>query len=152
MTGAASEAGTVYPSGAPEFTHGFLWDTYCSMFCFYIFFLLVIVFVKNCYAIKLLYYLTSILHKENQNPSYSPSMFCRNLQNRSPSSVLPGHLSSHTVFCGIRIARCFVFIFFFFWSLCFCPSSIYEFWLPFWYLQSVQIKFISQFRKELLCY
>jgi hypothetical protein len=46
MTGAASEAGTVYPSGAPEFTHGFLWDTYCSMFCFYIFFLLVIVFLS----------------------------------------------------------------------------------------------------------
>ena len=36
-----------------------------------------------------MYYLTSILHQENQNPSYNPSIFCWNLQNRSPSSVWP---------------------------------------------------------------
>ena len=34
MTGAASGAGTVYPSGAPEFIPGFLWDSCYSNFSF----------------------------------------------------------------------------------------------------------------------
>ena len=33
----------------------------------------------------------------------------------------------------------FVLLSFFFWLLCFCPSSIYEFWWPFWYLQALRI-------------
>ena len=65
MTGAASEGGTVYPSGAPEFTHGFLWGTYCSMFCFSICFLLVIVFLS--FELRILitpfWYLQSLLSK-----------------------------------------------------------------------------------------
>ena len=69
------------------------------------------------------------------HPGNPPFVILRNmtwqvLRVKQELSTLPEHLSSHTLFCGIRIARCFVFIFFFFWSLCFCPSSIYEFWLP----------------------
>ena len=33
-TGSISGAGTAYPSGAPEFTPGFQWDSCCSIFCF----------------------------------------------------------------------------------------------------------------------
>jgi hypothetical protein len=50
----------------------------------------------------------------------------------------------HTFFSGVRIARCLVFPFFFFWSLCFCPS-IYEFWLPLWYLPSLLTKYILSY-------
>ena len=31
----------------------------------------------------------------------------------------------------------FVLLYFFFWSLCVCSSSIYGFWLPLWYLQTL---------------
>ena len=34
MTGVTSVAGTAYPSGAPEFTPGFYWGSYYSIFSF----------------------------------------------------------------------------------------------------------------------
>jgi hypothetical protein len=34
MTGVTSGAGTAYPSGAPEFTPGFMWDSCYSIFSF----------------------------------------------------------------------------------------------------------------------
>ena len=57
--------------------------------------------------------------------------------------TLPEHLSSPLVFSVVRVNRslvlcvCFVDRCFslFFWPLCVCPSSIYGFWLPLWYLR-----------------
>ena len=59
--------------------------------------------------------------------------------------TLPEHLSSPLVFSVVRVNRslvlcvCFVdrCFSFFFWPLCVCPSSIYGFWLPVWYLQTL---------------
>jgi len=60
----------------------------------------------------------------------------------------PEHLGSPPVFCGVRVARslvlyvCFVdrylsFCTFSFGHCVFCSSSIYGFWLPLWYLQTL---------------
>jgi hypothetical protein len=57
-------------------------------------------------------------------------------------------LSSHPVFSGVRVTRslvlyiCFVDRYLSFCSFSFghcvvCPSLIYEFWLPLWYLQTL---------------
>ena len=65
---------------------------------------------------------------------------------------LPEHLSSPTVFSGVRVTRslvlyvCFVdcclsFCTFSFGHCVVCSSSIYGFWLPLWYLQTLLIKF-----------
>ena len=62
--------------------------------------------------------------------------------------TLPGHLSSPPVFSGIRVTRslvlyvCFVvrclsFCTFSFGHCVVCSSSIYAFWLPLWYLQTL---------------
>jgi hypothetical protein len=62
--------------------------------------------------------------------------------------TLPGHLSTPTVFGGVRVARslvlcvCFVdrclsFRTFSFGNCVVCSSSIYGFWLPLWYLQTL---------------
>jgi hypothetical protein len=61
--------------------------------------------------------------------------------------TLPEQLSSPPVFSGVRVTRslvlcvCFVdrclsFCTFSFGHCVFCSSSIYEFWLPLWYLNS----------------
>jgi hypothetical protein len=61
--------------------------------------------------------------------------------------TLPEHLSSPPVFSGVRVTRslvlyvCFVdrclsFCTFSFGHCVVCSSSIYEFWLPLWYLQT----------------
>ena len=60
--------------------------------------------------------------------------------------TLPAHLSSHPVYSGVCIAKYLVFCVVFCGSLLFrlfsfghvivCPSSIYGFWLPLWYLQT----------------
>ena len=63
-------------------------------------------------------------------------------------SVPPEHLSSHLVFSGVRVTRslvlcvCFVdrclsFCPFSFGHCVFCSSSLYGFWLPLWYLQTL---------------
>ena len=65
--------------------------------------------------------------------------------------TLPGHLSSPLVFSGVRVTRSLVL------CVCFvdrcspfcrfsdvhcvvCSSSIYRFWLPLWYLQTIFTK------------
>ena len=62
--------------------------------------------------------------------------------------TLPEHLGSPPVFTGVRVTRslvlyeCFVdrclsFCTFSFGHCVVCSSSIYEFWLPLWYLQTL---------------
>ena len=58
--------------------------------------------------------------------------------------TLPGHLSSPPVFSGVRVTRslvlyvCFVDRCLSFCTFCVvCSSSIYGFWLPLWYLQTL---------------
>jgi hypothetical protein len=62
--------------------------------------------------------------------------------------ILPEHLSSPPVFSGVRVTRslvlyvCFVdrclsFCTFSFGHCVVCSSSIYGFWLPLWYLQTL---------------
>ena len=62
--------------------------------------------------------------------------------------TLPEHLSSTPVFSGVRVTRslvlcvCFVdrclsFCTFTFGHCFVCSSSIYRFWLPLWYLQTI---------------
>ena len=62
--------------------------------------------------------------------------------------TLPGHLNTPTVFGGVRVVRslvlcvCFVdrclsFRTFSFGHCVVCSSSIYGFWLPLWYLQTL---------------
>jgi hypothetical protein len=62
--------------------------------------------------------------------------------------TLPEHLSSPPVFSGVRVTRslvlrvCFVdrclsFCTFSFGNCVVCSSSIYGFWLPLWYLQTL---------------
>ena len=69
--------------------------------------------------------------------------------------TLPEHLCSSPVFCGVRITRslvlcvCFVYRCLSFWTFSFghavvCSSSIYGFWLPFWYLQTLLGPFFYQ--------
>ena len=64
------------------------------------------------------------------------------------TAYLPRHLSSSPVFSGVRVARssvlyvCFVdrclsFCTFSFGNCVVCSSSIYGFWLPLWYLQTL---------------
>jgi hypothetical protein len=64
--------------------------------------------------------------------------------------TLPQHLSSPPVFSGVRVTRslvlyvCFVdrclsFCTFSFGHCVVCSSSIYGFWLPLWYLQTLLI-------------
>ena len=59
---------------------------------------------------------------------------------------LPEHMNSTPVFIGVRVTRslvlcaCFVvslFVLFSFGHCVVCPSSVYGFWLPLWYLQTV---------------
>jgi hypothetical protein len=70
--------------------------------------------------------------------------------------TLPGHLSSPLVFSGVRVTRslvlyvCFVDRCLSFWTFSFghcvvCSSSIYGFWLPLWYLQTLLV-FTKSFR------
>ena len=62
--------------------------------------------------------------------------------------TLSEHLSSSPVFSGVRVTRslvlcvcfadrCLPFCPFSFDHCVVCPSSIYEFWSPFWYLQTL---------------
>ena len=61
--------------------------------------------------------------------------------------ILPEHLSSPSVFSGVRVTRslilcvCFVdrlsFCTFSFGHYVVCSPSIYWFWLPLWYLQTI---------------
>ena len=64
--------------------------------------------------------------------------------------TLPNHLSSSPVFGGVRVNpslvlcvcfvdRCLSFCLFSFGYCVVCPSSIYGFWLPLWYLQTLLI-------------
>ena len=54
--------------------------------------------------------------------------------------TLREHLRSLPDFCGVRVARSFVScIVFVDRCLSFCPSSIYGFWLPLWYLKNLII-------------
>jgi hypothetical protein len=63
--------------------------------------------------------------------------------------TFPGHLSSPPGFSGVRVTRslvlcvCFVDLCLSFYTVSFdrcvvCSSSIYGFWLPLWYLQSLR--------------
>jgi hypothetical protein len=65
--------------------------------------------------------------------------------------TLPEHLSSPSVFSGVRVTRslvlyvcfvdrCFSFCTFSFGHCVVCSSSIYGFWLPLWYLQTLLTK------------
>ena len=64
-----------------------------------------------------------------------------------------GHLSSPTGFSGVRVTpsivwcvcfvdRCLSFCPFSFGHCVVCPSSIYGFWLPLWYLQTLLVVLI----------
>jgi hypothetical protein len=79
--------------------------------------------------------------------------FLTNLARRVPlveqeRLTLPEHMSSHPVFSGVRVTRalvlyvCFVdrclsLCTFSFGHCVVCSSSIYGFWLPLWYLQTL---------------
>jgi hypothetical protein len=84
--------------------------------------------------------------------------------------TLPEHLSSSPVFSGVRVTlsigfidRCLSFIYvcfvdcclsfctFSFWALCVCSSSIYGFWLPLWYLQTLLITIICHLSMRKTC-
>jgi hypothetical protein len=50
------------------------------------------------------------------------------------------HVARFLVFCVMFSRSLYVLLFFFFWSLGHyvdCPSLIYGFWLPLWYLQTL---------------
>ena len=77
---------------------------------------------------------------------------------RMPLHTLSEHMSSPSVFSGVRVTRslalhvCFVdrclsLCLFSFGHCVVYPSSIYRFWLPLWYLQTL-FNFISEKRKE----
>ena len=64
--------------------------------------------------------------------------------------TLPEHVSSSPVFSGVRVTlslvicvcfvdRCLSFCTFSFGRCIVCPSSIYRFWLPLWYPQTLHI-------------
>ena len=83
--------------------------------------------------------------------------------------TLPEHLSSPPVFSGVRVTRSLV-LYVYFVDLCLsfctfsfghcvvCSSSIYGFWLPLWYLQTLLTKLsrvyllFSLFINFYLCY
>ena len=76
--------------------------------------------------------------------------------------TLPEHLSSTPVFSGVRVTRslvlyvCFVDRFLSFCTFSFdhcvvCSSSIYRFWLPLWYLQTLLVNF-SQVYHRISCF
>jgi len=65
--------------------------------------------------------------------------------------TLPEHMSSLPVFSGVRVIwslvlyicfadRCLSFCTFSFGHCVVCSSSVYEFWLPLWYLQTLLVK------------
>jgi len=73
--------------------------------------------------------------------------------------TLPEHLSSPPVFSGVRVTRslvlyvCFVdpclsFCTFSFGHCVVCSSSMYGFWLPLWYLQTLLLILIRLLLKE----
>jgi hypothetical protein len=75
--------------------------------------------------------------------------------------TLPEHLSSPPVFSGVRVTRssvlyaCFVdrclsFCTFSFGHCVVCSSSIYGFWLPLWYLQTLLTRFCNY--QYLVCF
>jgi hypothetical protein len=72
--------------------------------------------------------------------------------------TLPGHLSSPPVFSGVRVTRslvlyvCFVDHCLSFCTFSFGHSSIYEFWLLFWYLKNLLIKILPDSSLEFSCY
>jgi hypothetical protein len=62
--------------------------------------------------------------------------------------TLPEHLNSPPVFCGVRITRslvlyvwfvdrCLFFCNYYFGHCVVCSCSIYDFWLPLWYLRTL---------------
>ena len=76
--------------------------------------------------------------------------------------TLPEHLSSPPAFSGVRVTRslvlyvCFVdrclsFCTFSFGHCVVCSSSIYGFWLPLWYLQTLLIRYIYYSNLQFLC-
>ena len=74
--------------------------------------------------------------------------------------TLPEHLHSLQVFTGIRVTWSLVFMCFVDRCLSFCPfyfghcvvcSSIYKFWFPFWYLQTLLTLDWSQINHEWIC-
>jgi hypothetical protein len=75
--------------------------------------------------------------------------------------ILPEHLSSFRVFSGVRVTRyltlcvwfvdrCLSFCPFSFGHCVFCPSSIYGFWLPIWYLQTLLTPNTIKYRNPVL--
>jgi hypothetical protein len=79
--------------------------------------------------------------------------------------TLPNHRRSPLDFSGVCCTRflvlcaCFVDLFLSFWNFSFshcvvCPSSIYRFWLPLWYLQTLlnRVAFLLTHRKDLMEY
>ena len=107
----------------------------------------------------LTYYGISVSLVENTSRSFSHSWLIIGFVTRLTRRVslveqeqltLPGHLSTPTVFGGVRVARslvlcvCFVdrclsFRTFSFGNCVVCSSSIYGFWLPLWYHQTLLI-------------
>ena len=72
--------------------------------------------------------------------------------------TLPEHLSSPPVFSGVRVTRslvlyvCFVDHCLSFCTFSFGHSSIYGFWLLFWYLKNLLIKILPDSSLEFSCY
>jgi hypothetical protein len=75
--------------------------------------------------------------------------------------ILPEHLSSFRVFSGVRVTRyltlcvwfvdrCLSFCPFSFGYCVFYPSSIYGFWLPLWYLQTLLTPNTIKYRNPVL--
>ena len=70
--------------------------------------------------------------------------------------ILPEHLSSPLVFSGVRVTRslvlcvlvsdrCLSLCLFSFGHCIVCPSSIYAFWLPLWYLLAIVLSALLRF-------
>jgi hypothetical protein len=85
----------------------------------------------------------------------------RNMQTLEEQELLtlPEHLSSLLVFSGVRVTRSLViYIYIYFVDRCLsfctfsfghcvvCSSSIYGFWLPLWYLQTLPMHMFNYFK------
>ena len=71
-TGGTSGAGTAYPSWAPEFTPGFQWGSFCSIYYF------CVVFCRSLFVLFRLAIMLSVTSSSSSSSSSSPqwNVFC----------------------------------------------------------------------------
>ena len=141
MTGATSEAGTVYPTGAPEFrfvfTSSCLWEGSCLI---YVICVCLRIVVSNTYCVVFFVFLVIVLcalcwHVSLDCPiCIAPGMFSNVYSHRFVSNV---HVAPSLVFCiayySLSTIACLFVIYLVFGNRILFLSSNYGFWLPLWY-------------------